>query len=266
MPLMDNRYPSLENDLSTIGYTPDVLTDWDADADPGTGWDAVDQLAERVDDIDDDLTADTLWGRYTGGAAGPTAPSDVLRILSSGTAWWRPIQTGEWCDGIIGSEYENGTFTWVADRLYGVPFFIPWRVAWDGIGFECTVAEAGKNAKIGIYNMTAAGVPGTRIYNGNASPLALNAIGAKSIAGIATTLEPGVYVLAIITDATTARMQANGSGFVDNRGYLCAAGCGLASRSYWYSNAGNYVAGLPDPFGAPLYGTSFWPRMMLGAP
>jgi hypothetical protein len=39
-------------DASVITYTPTVLTDWDADADPGDVDNALDQLAERVDDLE----------------------------------------------------------------------------------------------------------------------------------------------------------------------------------------------------------------------
>ena len=38
----------------SIAYTPAVLNDWDSDADPGEVDDALDQLAERVDDIEGD--------------------------------------------------------------------------------------------------------------------------------------------------------------------------------------------------------------------
>ena len=39
-------------DASVISYTPTVATDWDGDADPGDLDDALDQLAERVDDLE----------------------------------------------------------------------------------------------------------------------------------------------------------------------------------------------------------------------
>lgn len=39
-------------DASAVTYTPAVATDWDADADPGDVDNALDQLAERVDDIE----------------------------------------------------------------------------------------------------------------------------------------------------------------------------------------------------------------------
>lgn len=38
------------SDAADVTYTPSVLTDWDGDADPGNVDDALDQLAERVDD------------------------------------------------------------------------------------------------------------------------------------------------------------------------------------------------------------------------
>ena len=39
-------------DAALVRYTPAVLTDWDGDADPGETDDALDQLAERTDDLE----------------------------------------------------------------------------------------------------------------------------------------------------------------------------------------------------------------------
>jgi len=39
-------------DAADVTYTPAVATDWDGDADPGNADDALDQLAERVDDLE----------------------------------------------------------------------------------------------------------------------------------------------------------------------------------------------------------------------
>jgi hypothetical protein len=44
--------PAGGGDAGDITYTPTVLTDWDGDADPGNVDDALDQLAERVDDLE----------------------------------------------------------------------------------------------------------------------------------------------------------------------------------------------------------------------
>jgi len=44
------KWDTAASDASDLTYTPDVATDWDGDADPGNVNDALDQLAERVDD------------------------------------------------------------------------------------------------------------------------------------------------------------------------------------------------------------------------
>lgn len=47
---IDSALSGLSTDASTTTYTPAVLADWDSDSDPGNVDDALDQLAERVDD------------------------------------------------------------------------------------------------------------------------------------------------------------------------------------------------------------------------
>jgi hypothetical protein len=46
------------HDAADVTYTPAVLTDWDGDADPGDVDNALDQLAERVDDVETGAIAD----------------------------------------------------------------------------------------------------------------------------------------------------------------------------------------------------------------
>lgn len=48
-------------DAGGVGYTPAVNTDWDSDTDPGDLDDALDQLAERVDDLE---IAGSLYTAY----------------------------------------------------------------------------------------------------------------------------------------------------------------------------------------------------------
>jgi hypothetical protein len=43
-------------DASAVTYTPAVAADWDGDTDPGNADDALDQLAERVDDLEATVT------------------------------------------------------------------------------------------------------------------------------------------------------------------------------------------------------------------
>jgi len=44
--------PSVTIDASQVNFAPAVLTDWDSDTDPGQADDALDQLAERTDDLE----------------------------------------------------------------------------------------------------------------------------------------------------------------------------------------------------------------------
>jgi hypothetical protein len=57
------------HDAAAVTYTPAVNTDWDGDADPGDLDDALNQLAERVDDLEGaggGGTAELATGTYTG--------------------------------------------------------------------------------------------------------------------------------------------------------------------------------------------------------
>lgn len=56
-PLVSSSSDDARVDSSVVGYTPDVLTDWDGDADPGDVDAALDQLAERVDDNENALSS-----------------------------------------------------------------------------------------------------------------------------------------------------------------------------------------------------------------
>lgn len=56
---IDSALASVSNDAADVTYTPNVLTDWDGDADPGNVDDALDQLAERVDDNEIAISGNT---------------------------------------------------------------------------------------------------------------------------------------------------------------------------------------------------------------
>ncbi|MDP9192308.1 MAG: hypothetical protein M3P06_11475 [Acidobacteriota bacterium] len=75
-------------DATAIVYTPAVLTDWDGDADPGDVDDALDQLAERIDDVEGAAghsTHDAADVTYTPAVAtdwdSDTDPGDVDNAL-----------------------------------------------------------------------------------------------------------------------------------------------------------------------------------------
>lgn len=74
------------SDASAVSYTPAVLTDWDGDADPGDTDDALDQLAERVDDLE------------TGG--GPVDASGVTFTPVDNTDWTGSADPGNVDDAL----------------------------------------------------------------------------------------------------------------------------------------------------------------------
>lgn len=71
-------------DAGDSTYTPAVATDWDSDADPGDVDDALDQLAERTDDLEL-VVEDASDVTYTPGTAtdwnGDADPGDVVDAL-----------------------------------------------------------------------------------------------------------------------------------------------------------------------------------------
>lgn len=60
-------------DASVVTYTPAVATDWDGDADPGNTDDALDQLAERTDNLEAGASADVFVDILVGFDNGTTA-------------------------------------------------------------------------------------------------------------------------------------------------------------------------------------------------
>lgn len=89
-------------DAADVTYTPNVATDWDGDADPGDVDGALDQLAERVDDLEgagvgggDSTVTDVYASRPAASNDGDLfLPSDGFAIeRDTGAAWvpWGPI-------------------------------------------------------------------------------------------------------------------------------------------------------------------------------
>ena len=81
------------SDASAVTYAPAVLTDWDGDADPGNVDDALDQLAERTDDIEGDYATGTEFddhnARHEPGGGDPmavdaAAATGSLRTIGTG--------------------------------------------------------------------------------------------------------------------------------------------------------------------------------------
>jgi hypothetical protein len=124
-------------DAAKVTYTPAVATDWDSDADPGATDDALDQLAERVDDleaitinvivnltvahtpytvlaVDDTLRCNAVGGAITVNLPAATGSGRILNIKKiDASAYVVTVDGsgGETIDGAttkeIGSQYDN---------------------------------------------------------------------------------------------------------------------------------------------------------------
>jgi len=90
-------------DAGVVTYTPAVVTDWDSDADPGNADDALDQLAERVDDIEGAALADHAHAGVAGDGgtfdaanltAGASTDGQVLTSDGAGGAAWEDASGG----------------------------------------------------------------------------------------------------------------------------------------------------------------------------
>ena len=75
-----------DHDAAALTYTPSVFTDWDSDMDPGGVDDALDQLAERVDDVEVvDAAAATGSLRTLGTAATAACAGNDARLSDART-------------------------------------------------------------------------------------------------------------------------------------------------------------------------------------
>lgn len=107
-------------DAADVTYTPAVNTDWDGDADPGNVDDALDQLAERTDDLEGAALAnhDHSGDAGDGGTfdaanltAGASTDGQVLTSDGAGGAAWEDPAGGALADhDHSGNAGDGGTF------------------------------------------------------------------------------------------------------------------------------------------------------------
>lgn len=154
----------------------------------------------------------------------------------------------------------NSTFT--VNRLYAAPFFVPISTTIDGLAFENTgTGNNGHNARLGIYNSTTGGLPGTLIDETGAIALdTTRDVRIGAIGGAQTLLPTTKYWIAIVCDN-----NVQGLGAFATAGYITGGALTRLGVPAW--NAGlavfdgtNYLPGfyvshpygaLPSSFGTP---------------
>jgi len=150
------------------------------------------------------LAAHTLLGRAGGNIDDLTA-AQVADILAAtlkpkfiSNAWYNQspgIQTGFSTVGLLLD----------ADTILYYLLLINQTVSFDVLGIHVVTAEAGKNARVGIYNSDATPQPTTLIVE--TDPLSLAAMTGVSDPVTETELTPGLYWWAINADSTTAKTR-----------------------------------------------------------
>lgn len=97
------------------------------------------------------------------------------------------------------------TFAPGVDFVYYTPMFFPAQ-AIDRLGIEVTTAQAGATLELGVYEMTSAGVPGSRLLQ-LGSALDAGTTGGKE--GVVSYTGPGDWVfLAILNDTASVQVRA----------------------------------------------------------
>jgi hypothetical protein len=91
------------SDASDVTYTPAEDTDWDGDADPGNADDAFDQLAERVDDLENEIPNNM----YIDQAGGTADTYGILAGARNGANTTFTVSQGAYTTGTL-TVYLNG--------------------------------------------------------------------------------------------------------------------------------------------------------------
>lgn len=132
----------------------------------------------------------------------------------------------------------------VADRLYAKPFIVVRDMTFDRIAIDVTALDAGKNARLGIYNLGTNLYPGTLLLD--AGTVSVATTGVKSIT-ISQALTKGIYFVAMVTDGTP-----NVRGTVYHIQIPNILGLNNTSMNIVYSGwtVAQAYGALPDPFTA----------------
>ncbi len=156
------------------------------------------------------------------------------------------IRTGTYFGSPAG---EVSTNTLTASRMYATPIIVARAITVEEIAIEVTTGDAGKVARVGIYNNGTNLYPGTLVIDGGEVSVAGVALVTAAIAD--TVLTKGIYWLAVVGDGTPTLR-----GWASDDWWFPILGRDPAMLTRWHNHwyvALAYTAGvttLPDPFTA----------------
>jgi|DEB0MinimDraft_10_1074344.scaffolds.fasta_scaffold03765_3 hypothetical protein len=175
--------------------------------------------------------------------------------LTNGTAESNSILPTYTADGVLAPAFP------APNVLYAAPFFVPAATDIDGLAFENSgTGDNGDSARMGIYNSTTAGLPGTLLEETGAMTVDANRdVRVGALGSTVTCLPSTKYWIAWVSDAAIAMLGISPTSRTMEQGYTRMglvrwnAGFPIYSGSSYYHGiqvAHTYGA-LPSTYGTP---------------
>lgn len=267
--------PAGSADASTTTYTPAVLTDWDGDADPGNVDGALDQLAERVDDLE--LGGGGTLAGLTDTNIGTPVQGEVLMVdalgdwvdgfLQAGKVTYDPETPSDWPSGDPGGVKE------ALDALMSFlsPTLPPAAPNLDNIDFDTSEGPSGFNTWNSSFPLTGyTNRPGDAIDTNFSTSGTEHGIYADTMVDVAGTLNEDVagtlnYAANAFNDPVSGtsiiRLKVNGSTIHSENLATFGSGNSLNGNNSGFTSLSartsvTYDTG--DPFDALKYRTGGW--------
>jgi len=164
---------------------------------------------------------------------------NYLQTLRTGEYYW-PDMPGASTQGLT------------ANFLCASPLIVARDITVDRIAIDVTTADAGKVARLGIYNLGVNLAPGTLLLD--AGVVSLNAVGVQALV-INQALPKGIYFPTLVCDSNAALLAATDIPYRISSRFLGLNPTDFQKGNGWWTVAQAYGV-LPDPFtaGAALSG------------
>lgn len=202
----------------------------------------VDTKISALTDGDPALSTDEIPAARAGGnvkltagsIAGLASPSDFQSSIVTGYYYtYKGLET-------------SAAGSLAADTLYAIPIWFSSTETWTRIGIDVFFADAGKSARLGIYNNSASNRPGTLLVDAGTVSVA---VAAAVEATISQSLAANtLYWLAIVTDTATAQFR-QGSLDVGANTWVYGVDDPLQFNDGISFGVAHAFGALPDPFG-----------------
>jgi hypothetical protein len=162
-------------------------------------------------------------------------------ITSSGSAPQRLVM-----DSRINTNSASSTgLTMSANNIYLVPFFNAFQCIASGIALRIGTGVAGKSIIAGLYRLDHRGYPAKLIGETASTAAATSGVNwSASFSGGKVALEPGMYVIGLVSDGTPAIGAVTGTAIFNPFGV--ASGQNIISVTSYLNTAHTFGA-LPNP-------------------